>query len=504
VLVFNGEIYNHPDLQHGPTASPSDTEALAVLLARRGTRLLPALDGPFALARYDPATRRLLLARDRLGKKPLYYARMAGGWAFASTLQGLHVAAGPLRIRPDAISEYLVFRSVGGHQSAFAGVEQVRPGTWIELDADGIVAQSAYWRPPVLGGGSGSPARVRALIDRAVAARADESREVGVFLSGGLDSAVVAASLHRQRPDQAVRLLSAGYDVTGAEDERPFALRIGAEIGARHDQVIVGERAVPELMAHAARLLEEPVQDPVTVPTLALARAAAAFTRVVLTGDGTDELWGGYARFDAAPATLADYWPRAAIFRPDELGLAAWPASYLDGIDIPMQQDPLDRILRVEIANRLRNYHLSRIDKLIMGTGVEPRCPHLDPAVLEAALRLPARVKRSGSRPKGLLIDAYRADLPAWLLERRKQPFSVPVRRWLAGGLGEFARDLLLQANAFTRGLVDARPLFAQLAHPPDVADPAAARVWSLLHLEVWHQEVAVPLACRPAVELSA
>jgi asparagine synthase (glutamine-hydrolysing) len=340
---------------------------LAQLLARRGPSLLSALNGPFALARYEPTTHRLLLARDRVGKKPLYLAQTPTGWAFASTLAALHVATGSLRIRPDAIHEHLVFRSVGGQHSAFAGVEQVPPGTWLELDANGILRGGRYWRSPPPDDETVSPDWVREVIDDAVAARADGSCELGVFLSGGLDSAVVAASLRRQRPDQPLRLVSVGYDVAGTEDERPFALRLGAAMGARHDQVIVhGERDVPELMVDAARLLEDPVQDPVTLPTLALARVAATFTRVILTGDGSDELWGGYQRFSAPPVELTDYWPRTAIFRPEELGLAAWPLTYLDGVDLPaMLTDPLDRILRLEFANRLRNYHLSRIDKLV-------------------------------------------------------------------------------------------------------------------------------------------
>jgi len=338
------------------------------------------------------------------------------------------------------------------------------------------------------------------LIDGAVAARSDSAREVGIFLSGGLDSAVVAASLRRQRPDQAVRLVSVGYDEAGREDERPFALRFGAAMGVPHEQVVVHcKRDVPDLMVDVAWLLDDPVQDPVTLPTLARARAAAAFARVILTGDGSDELWGGYARFDDAPRRLTDYWPRTAIFCPRELGLAGWPTTYLHGVDIPAPTaDPLDRIIRIEMANRLRNYHLSRIDKLIMGSGVEPRCPFLDPDVVEAALSLTARLKRPACRAKGLLADAFCPDLPTWLVDRRKQPFSVPIRNWLVDGLAGFARDMLLPANTYTGALIDPRPLFARLGGPPEVAEPSAARLWSLLQLEVWHREVARPLGRRP------
>ena len=502
VLVFNGEIYNYRTLNDGSVAADaSDTEVLAGLLACGDPSLLSTLNGPFALARYEPATGRLLLARDRVGKKPLYLAQASTGWAFSSTVAGLHVATGPLRIRSEAIHEYLVFRSVGGHHSAFAGIEQVPPGTWLELDADRILRRGCYWRSPRPVGEMVPPGRVRAVIDSAVAARADGARELGVFLSGGLDSAVVAASLRRQLPDQPLRLVSAGYNVPGKEDERPFALRLGTALSARHDQVIVsGERDVPGLVADAVRLLEDPVQDPVIVPTLALARAAAQFTRVVLTGDGSDELWGGYQRFSAPPAELVDYLPRTAIFRPEELGLVDWPSTYLDDIEIPATwMDPLDRILRLEVANRLRNYHLSRIDKLIMGCGVEARCPYLDPAVIGTALSLPARLKCPAGKPKALLTEAYRSDLPNWLAARKKQPFSVPIRRWLTGELAQFVRDLLIAANTFTGAIVDVRPLFVQLEGPLEMAETAAARLWALLLLEVWHREVARPLG-RPPV----
>ncbi len=165
---------------------------------------------------------------------------------------------------------------------------------------------------------------------------------------------------------------------------------------------------------------------------------------------------------------------------------------YLDEVCVPDagSMPALDRILRLETANRLRNYHLSRLDKLSMDASLEARSPFLDLAVTSLAMSLPAASKRAGGRPKGMLIDAFAADLPAWLLQRRKQPFTVPVKRWLAGPLRDFCLDIVTARGAFVRNLVDPNRWLAGLA--PDAPDCGEAmRLWSLLHLEIWFQTFA-------------
>jgi asparagine synthase (glutamine-hydrolysing) len=496
ILVFNGEIYEHESVLrlHGHRVEPnaSDGIALAAVLARHGPEGLRRVSGMFAAARYEPLRRRLLLVRDPVGKKPLYVRRTPGGWVVASTVAALRAASGALAVRREAMHEYLVFRSIGGSHSAFEDVEQLDPGSWMELAPGGTVRRGRWWRPPPPGDGVASAAEVCEAIDRAVAVRARPGSPVGVFVSGGLDSSIVAASLVRQRPDQPVRLFSVGYDVGGPEDERPLAHSLATSLNATYEDLRISAQDVPQLMADVAIRLEDPIQDPVTLPTLALSRRAAAATNVVLTGDGADEVWGGYERFDHVPATVDDYLPRTWIFQPSELGLREFPRSYLDGIAIDGDDlAPLDRVMRLELANRLRNYHLARVDKLTMSVALEARCPFLDVGVLDRALAIPSAIKRPGERPKGLLIAAFADKLPAWVIGRKKQPFTVPVRRWLAGPLRDFARDSLGSSSAFTRTFVSPGAYLDRVAVPDRDGEAAAMKVWSLLQLEAWYRHVA-------------
>jgi asparagine synthase (glutamine-hydrolysing) len=495
VLIMNGELFSPGPVMAalGLPFAPDDTDAsaLSALLRAEGPSGLAHVSGFFAAATYDPRRRALLLVRDTWGQKPLYLARTAAGArVFASSIGALRAAVGPLRVRPAAVHEYLVYRSVGGCHSMFEGVEQLPPGTWLEVTPEGE-RRGRWFVPPAPERGP-SPdlaCKVRERLEAAVAERMSDTFEVGVYLSGGLDSSLVATILGRRFADRRVRTWSIGYDVEGIQDERSLASRLSEHLPFPHEEIVLESGRVPELMAEVSRYLEDPIQDPVTLPTLLLARAAGAHTRVVLTGDGSDEFWGGYARFDEVPARLEEYWPRTAIFQPHELGLEEAPASYRDDVPLPEEgMDPLDRVLRWECSNRLRNYHLMRIDKLNMAACVEARSPFLDRALTRFALSIPATVKRPDGRAKGLLVDAFRDTLPDWLVERKKQPFSVPIAAWLRGPLRDWARDTLLGSDAFTRGYIDARPWL-------EAEDEGAAmRLWSLLQLEAWSRAVRRPL----------
>lgn len=491
-LVFNGQIYRPAQVMAslGGAFHPgeSDGTVLLRLLQRRGVDGLRGVGAMFSLALFDPATGEVLLARDAWGQKPLYLCRIEGGHAFASTLVALHHAAGALRIRPEAMLECLIFKSVGGNHSAFQGVEQLPAGGWMRIGPGGIVHQGRWLDIPDPRDEAPQPERLRAVLDDAIASQCPPEHRPAIFLSGGLDSSIVATVASRQ-PTPAPRVLTIGYDVGGWEDEHRLAVRLAQGLGLEHRAIILRVDEVPDLLRESAVALEDPVHDPVTVPTLALSRAAAAETKVVLTGDGSDEFWGGYERFDQATDDLDAYLYRTMVFEPRDLGLDRIPSSYLDSVARPLAgaMPALDRILRLETANRLRNYHLSRLDKLSMSTGLEARSPFLEVFVTSLAMSLTAAAKRSGGRPKGMLIDAFAADLPGWLVQRRKQAFTVPVAAWLAGGLGECCWDTLASPNAFVRGLADVGRW--QRAFGEDSGNTALAmRIWSLLHLEIWYQ----------------
>ena len=488
-LIFNGEIYEPHrvlaslGLSYG--SGESDGVALNAVLARRGPTGLAGISGMFAAARHDPADGSVTLVRDTWGQKPLYLRRWRDGWAFASTISALTVL-GRLRLRQEAPLEYLMFRSVGGLHTAFDGIEQLAPGSWCRLFPDGRSDRGRYAHPPTGLSDRVAGKMVRHEIDAAIATRVSDTFANAVLLSGGADSSIVAASLHRQRPDASQTTFSIGYDAAGVEDETAHAQRLAEHLGLAHHRLSLAVDEVPDLLLDVARLTEDPIQDPVTLPTLKLARSISAVTKVALSGDGSDEFWGGYARFDDVPNSLADYLARSAVFTAADLGLPAAPLSYLDDIPVPDPTLPaLDRVLRLEADNRLRNYHLARIDKLGMAQGLEIRSPFLDVRVSNLAQSLSAEVKRPGGRPKGLLLDAYAGDLPTWLVRRKKQPFSIPLIAWLSDGLRDYAHDRLMSSQTFTSAYLDPALHWKQFRSEPTGAN--AMRVWSLLQLEAWH-----------------
>lgn len=502
-LVFNGELYEPGAVMASLGGAFADDEcdgaALLRLLEQHGTNALNHVSAMFGLALHRSQDDSVLLARDAWGEKPLYRIRMRNGWAFGSTIAALHAAAGPFRVRPDAMRECLIFKSVGGFGSAFVDVEQVPPGGWMRIHRGGSVTEGRWYSPPLPEGIEPDVNRVRESISDAIRKRLPDRFRSSIFLSGGLDSSIVASVAASDCDRFKPQVLTVGYDVGGWQDEHELAVRLADALGLEHVSLMVHAEQVPDLLRETAIALEDPIHDPVVVPTLLLARAAARETKVVLTGDGSDEFWGGYSRFDDPPDRIGTYLERTMVFHPEELGLNGIPETYLRGIELPPPETipSLDRIMRMEVANRLRNYHLSRIDKLSMAAGLEVRSPFLDRAVTTYAESLPADAKRPGGRPKGILIDAFRAKLPRWLLERRKQPFTVPIQEWLTGPLYEFARDILSPPNAFVREFADPTPWLAGISTDPKSL-PRAMRVWSLLHLEIWHREFARKMEQSP------
>ena len=490
-LIFNGELYEPERLlaQLSETFRPEDSDgvALSAILARQGAEGLDGIRGMFAAVRYDETDGSLILVRDTWGQKPLFLTKWQNGWAFSSTIAPLRVLLGKLTLRPQAPLEYLVYKSIGGLHTSFRNIEQVAPGSWLRIKRDGSISKGRYTAPPAEADASATPKSVRQALDQAVAARATDRFPNAVLLSGGADSAIVAASLARQCPDLPKHAFSIGYDVAGQEDETGYAVRMAETLKMRHEVVRLSAAQVPGLFEEAAFFTEDPIADPVTLPTLLLARRIAEVTKVALSGDGSDEFWAGYERFEHAPDTLREYLPRSMVFRPDELGLADAPASYLADIaEPPARLSPLDRILRLESSNRLRNYHLARIDKLGMAAGLEIRSPFLDVNVTYLAHSLAAGIKRPGGRAKGLLLDAFADDLPDWMINRKKQPFSMPLTTWLAGDLRTYVRDVLGSKAAWVRQFVD--PVRYLEAFDRDPQLPTATRLWSLLQLEAWHR----------------
>ncbi|MEE2896528.1 MAG: asparagine synthase C-terminal domain-containing protein, partial [Planctomycetota bacterium] len=392
-----------------------------------------------------------------------------------------------LRIREDAIDECLLFKSVGGCRTGFEEVEQIPPGGWLRIDGDGRISRGVWHDLPEPGSRpTASPESLRELLLEAIEKRLTPHFRPTVFLSGGLDSSIVTAGVQRLvDPDLRPLALSIGYDVGTSEDETGHARRLTEELGVQHEIVTMPAAEVPELLERASDFLEDPVADPITLPFFKLAGVAATETKVILTGDGADEFWGGYDRFENPPESIEAYLSRAMVFQPEELGLDRPPDSYLEGVPIEDELPPLDRIMRLEVRNRLRNYHLSRIDKLSMAHALEARCPFLDATVSHLALQLAGSRKRDGARVKIPLLEASARLLPTWLLERRKQPFTGPVLGWLRSSLRPRVQDLAHHADPRLADRVDIAGLVERL-DDPESAKHVAGRLWSLLVLETW------------------
>ncbi|MCH2181969.1 MAG: asparagine synthetase B [Mariniblastus sp.] len=510
-MICNGELYSPRETMAdlGSDFQDDDCDGIALLkmLEKKGVHGLREVEAMFGLALLEPDGS-VLLARDAWGQKPLFVCRRDGHWAFASTMAAMHQALGPLQIRPEAMMECLIYKSIGGLGSSFQGIRQVAPGGWMRLKPDGTSEEGVWFQWPDMDDRLATPSHVRQLLETSITQRCPTDIPSAIFLSGGLDSGIVASVATAECKRLGLSLphvFTVGYETGGWRDEHDLAVQQAKELGLEHTAITVKAEDVPGLMRDAAVALEDSIHDPVTVPTLALCRAAAADFRVVLTGDGSDEFWGGYARFDDVPANLTEYLERTSIFDYRELGLTGSPASYLEGVPVPdTSLSPLDRVLRLEASNRMRNYHLSRVDKLSMSCSLEARSPFVDLRVTQGAVSYSASIKRPGGKPKGLLIAAFRDQLPQWLVERRKQPFTVPVQAWLSGKLNSFVNDTLT-GNSFVSQWVD--PL-AYLEKFRKVAKDGgsderfetalAMKIWSLLHLEIWYQSFGRQMEDRP------
>jgi asparagine synthase (glutamine-hydrolysing) len=504
-IVYNGELYDYQTLLNqfsgfsSSTCRPEGT-VIGGLLETKGPDAFQGIRGMFAIARYNPIQGSLLLMRDAYGQKPLYVTRWQDGWAFASTIASLHAFMGKLTIREEAMYEYLVYRSVGGFSSAWQSIEQVPPGGWIALTLDGEMKTGQWYHYPQASLEIASPQEVHINIMHAVKTHIPKNMPAKCFLSGGLDSAIVAYACSTTQYANNIKTLSVGYDQNGYEDESEAAKTLATQFGLPFNRCLLDYTQLPELLLSTAQALEDPIQDPVCVATLLLARYARKEVKVVLTGDGSDEGWGGYMRYDNLPETFNDYLKRLWVFSPEELGVKCAPSSYLENIKLCHSSAPLiNQIIQFEVACRFRNYHLARVDKISMSVGLETRCPFLDPMAMHFAMGLADHSRRPNGRPKGLLVDAFAPFLPEWLIHRKKQPFTLPIKSWLQNNLKEFTYDLLLSSSSFVNHYFPVKNLLllhekSESTHVLDknslTYEPASIehKIWSLLMLECWFQ----------------
>ena len=582
VGVANGEIYNHRPIEHdlharGHRLAPGpDTALLPHLYEERGQDFPEILDGMFAVALWDRMTRTLTLARDRAGEKPLFVASSGRRFAFASEPAALlslpWVSRDP---SPAGLARYLVHGCLAGEDSAFAALRQLPPAHVLTVK-DGIERMRRYWRPwDTLVYEDERPARVRdteALVEStsealstAVASRVPAEVPFGVFLSGGVDSGLVAVlaarAWRRPFPTFSLKLDHRGYD------EAPLARRVAHVIRSRHHEVVMGPREGEEAFATWGAGLDHPLGDPSLLPTWLLARYASRIVPVVLTGEGGDELFAGYPTYlghrhaalaDRLPRPVANlllHWARRLRPRHHHVTLAHMAERFLSvrGLspferhlawfgtarsdealaflapelrrqvarEAPLEHARhLERVLgdmelmRDGVAPGLTAYQLldfetylsgdllTKVDRCTMAHGLESRAPFLRAALVEHALGLPEYARLRGTSGKWVLKRAAARLLPREILRRRKQGFSPPFSAWARGPLRGLVLDALAPDRVTAGGVLDAAQVTPLLRAHLDGREDRGRTLWALLSLQSWAEHWVQGV--RPAESIAA
>lgn len=506
-LVGNGEIYNYrelrADLPGVRFATNSDNEPPLHLWLREGAGFAHRLRGMYAIAIHDRAARTVTLARDPFGIKPLYTAQTRAGLAFASEPRAL-LEAGlvPRRLRAAARDELLQMQFTTGAETIFQGISRVLPGETL-VCADGRVLERRH-EAALPEGGPEEIDEEAALVrlDRALAESVDLHQRsdvpYGMFLSGGIDSAAVLTMMARLNSTP-VLAFTAGFDAPGAADERAAAADIARALGARHETLEVTERDVWRHLPEIVACMDDPAADYAIIPTWFLARRARQDVKVVLSGEGGDEMFAGYGRYRSA---ARPWWTGGRVMRArgvfDRLDvLRTRPVAWRDGIAAAEAgaatpgRTRLAAAQATDVADWLPHDLLLKLDRCLMAHAVEGRTPFLDKGVAAAAFRLPDALKVRQRMGKWLLRQWLARHCPAARPFARKQGFTVPVGTWIAA------------QGARLGPLVAAEPGVAEIADPARVAalfraaagKREAAGAWHLLFYALWHRTHVLGLA---------
>jgi asparagine synthase (glutamine-hydrolysing) len=512
-LMANGEIYNYIELRQElagiPFATQCDCEMPLHLYRRHGLDFAKKLRGMYALALHDPAAGRLVLARDPFGIKPLYYVETPGGVAFASEPESL-IAGGIVDpvLQPQARNELLQLQFTTGRDTIFAGVKRVLPGETVVIAKGRIVERR---RIEALDGGAIVPedeGEALAELDRVLAdsVMVHQRSDVpyGMFLSGGIDSSSVLAMMARlnERP---VRAFTIGFSLPGQPDERAAARRVAAALGAEHVEVEFREADFWVLLPEIAYAMDDPAADYAILPTYKLAaEARAAGLKVILSGEGGDELFAGYGRYRSL---MRPWWIGGKSLRGrgsfDKLGILRGDlAGWRDGIAAAELQGAVGHRTRLQVAQAtdcadwLPNDLLTKLDRCLMAHSVEGRTPFLDPGVAEFAFRLPDQLKLRRGLGKWLLRRWVGEHVPAAEPFARKHGFTVPVGDWIQRRSAQLGPLVAAQAGVREICLPGAvEKLFREAA-----GRHTGFAAWALLFYALWHRQHMLRLAPGPDV----
>ncbi len=528
-MVCNGEIYNAADLRRDgeragyPFRSKGDIETIVPLYARQGADGVARLDGMFGLAIWDDTRRRLVLARDRAGEKPLFWTQAGDELRFASEVQALLVFPDQARrVSPRAAALYTALGYVPAPHTMLQGIHKLPPGHLLVAEGKSVSVHP-YWHPAAA---AAAPSRLESASQLREALLAAVGRELmsdvplGIFTSGGLDSSFLVAAAALAMPGERLHTYSARF-VEPGYDESLFAEQVTHDIRSVHHVVTADDEALQRALRLVTEHLGEPIGDPALLPTYLLAEAARADVKVVLSGEGADELFVGYPTYPAHRAARA--WQRlprplrallrgviarlpastgkvtlefmlkqfvAAAERPWLERHLAWfgalgpEAGDVEAVAARLQGfpagDPLNLALWLDFVTYLPDNLLVKVDRGTMLASIEARAPFLDRQVLELVLPAPSALKVRGFTTKAILKQAARGLVPANVIRRRKRGLSVPVARWLNTGLAPLA-DRYLAAPHLAPERV--RTLFAE--HRAGRANHAR-KLWPVLMAELW------------------
>ena len=549
-ITYNGELYNHAALRPGLLArghryrTRSDTETILHLYEEEGERCVQRLQGMFAFAIWDRPRQRLLLARDRLGIKPLYYAITDQELIFASEMKAI-LAAGSLRpaLNEAVLPEFLATRFVAGEETFFMGIRKLLPGRTLSWSMQDGPRTQRYWRlpaeiPPTAATLPEAAREVRTRLEAAVRSHLMSDVPLGLFLSGGLDSSGLAA-LMAPMTSEPIRTFAVGFTEPGAS-ELEYARLVARSVGAEHREVVVSPaeffHALPTLVWHE----DEPIAFTSSVPLYFVSRLARDHVTVVLTGEGADELFMGYPWYWATAwnETLGRaYWsftpralrervrkiipmlpgpmrryarrsflalepgPRALVYENFAAFTDDWQRQLLVDYGSRNGTDPyaealryyaeasggtLDRMSHADLQTYLVEL-LMKQDQMSMAASIESRVPYLDHEFVEYVAALPARFKLRGWRTKAVLREALRGLVPPAILTRRKMGFPVPVSRWLRGPHWSVVEEFVLGPRALQRGLFQPAVL-RRLAEEHRAGVDHGGKLWLLINLEIWQR----------------
>lgn len=542
-IIFNGEIYNfralRDELKKGGRvfSSHSDTEVLLHLYAVHGDDFLKKTIGMFAIALYDFKNEKLILARDRMGEKPLYWSLENGAFRFASELRALIAGGVKNQIDRLALEQYLQFDYVPTPRTIFAGINKLEPATMMIYEK-GTVKKIVFWAPSHDERGmseSNALSQLDTLISESISRQLVSDVPLGVFLSGGLDSSTVAYYATRASPH--IHTFSIGFD-DPSFDESVFARMAAQHLGTTHHELTMRERDALELIKEIPEVFSEPVADASVIPTMFLSRFARQSVTVALGGDGGDELFVGYPTFQADSLfRMYKYTPfsvRALLKR----GVDALPASHENfsfsynlqkfvssDSRNPVQRHfewlgtfnednraallgsassrvfseveayaneyrgaPENRLLFVYMRTYLMDQVLAKVDRASMRYALEIRAPFLDHTVVDALFSLPFSLKYRHGTTKYLLKQLMRDKLPAELIKRKKKGFGIPLARWLTGPLRNLCEELLSPQALRVHGLFDEAAV-ARIKHEHMTQrHDRRKELWNLMVFQMWYE----------------